>query len=217
MNEIREALEGGLFSGGGGNDEGYNYEASAERVKDTVTFYNGYLGISLTVPAGWWLYSIDEDNFNDSAIYTASPSLLDIYYGEDGIYSDPYYYIYLANIGNLQYSSKSNHIGVEIYAEMIEGVETLDDYVAEYINYVLETYDSPPYTLLDTEQTILHGRVFQQSSFNADQEGRPFLASIMTCEVNDGYYLTFECSYWPENKSALESIRQFLEDGLEFL
>ncbi|MCL2496472.1 MAG: hypothetical protein FWF04_03530, partial [Clostridiales bacterium] len=49
MNEIREAIEGGLFSGGGGNDDGYNYEASAERVKDTVTFYNGYLGISLTV------------------------------------------------------------------------------------------------------------------------------------------------------------------------
>jgi hypothetical protein len=123
----------------------------------------------------------------------------------------------MAYFGNLQYSSSDNHIGINISAEKVEGVETLEEYLDSYVDYMLEPYDGDAYTLIDEDQATIHDRLFELRIFDVAQEARPFRIISYTCEAEEGYFLSLDINYWPDNRKALENIRSLVEAGLEFI
>jgi len=199
------------ISGSSSSGGEYAFEDDAEKLSETTTYYNGFLGFSYTIPSGWWLYRMNSENFTAAAADSAAESLLDIFFGED------YDFIEMANIANLQYSSSDSHIGVYISAEKLEDVQTLDDYMDEYLDYMLEPGDGDQYTLAEEDTAEINGRYFAICVFDVDQENRPYRIITYTCEVNSGYFLTLLANYWPENRNALNNIRGFIEEGLEFI
>lgn len=222
MDEVRDAIDsittdnGGSSSGSSGSEDKYAdyeyaYEADAEKLAADLTLYNGYLGVSYTIPGGWWIYEVNYDNFDESAGATTDPGTLDIIYGDSNSY------ISMASFGSLQYSERDNHIGIDISADLVEGAETIDDYMADYIDFILEPYDGITYELLEESDATLQGKDFYQCIFLVNQEERPYNVLTMTCEVNDGYFLTLTGNYWPENKKAVENIIQYMDNGLRFL
>ena len=207
--QLTEALEGIISPPSSSED--YAYEKSAEKLTAESTYYNGFLGVAYTVPGGWWMYDLNTDNFGSSAAETADESMLDIHFGEG------YDFIDMASIANLQYSQRDNHIGIYISAEKQEGIETLDDYIDGYVDYMLEPYEGKTYSLADEGQVQIHGRPFELRVFDVDQSERSFKIITYTCEVNEGYYLSLEANYWPDNKNAPDNIRKFIEEGLAFI
>jgi hypothetical protein len=207
---IPEELGNILGSSSSGNGE-YAFEDDAEKLTADTTYYNGFLALSYTIPGGWWQYNISAENFTANPADSATETLLDISFGDD------YTYIDIAYFANVQYSSSDNHIGVHISAEKQDGAETLDAYMEGYVEYMLEPYEGDTYTLKDEDTAEIHGHHFELRVFDVEQEGRPYCIITYTCAVNNGYYLTFLASYWPENKNAPENIRRFIEEGLEFV
>ena len=53
-----------------------DYEAI--KLDSDTTFYNDYLGVSYTIPKGWWLYDLDEDNFSENKGDVSDPILMDV-------------------------------------------------------------------------------------------------------------------------------------------
>ena len=210
LNDIAEKISVSPTSG----DEDYTHEDEAEKLGADKTYYNGFLGFAYTVPAGWWIYTVNADNFAASAAANATLATLDVSFDED--YN--YMYMYMAYMGNLQYSAGKSHIGVSISAEKIEDVATLEEYIDEYVEYMLEPYENrETFTLLEEDSAQINGRPFMLRVFNVEQEDRPYYCISYTCAVNGGYFLTVRADYWPENKYAPDSIRSLIEDSLEFI
>lgn len=100
-----------------GTGTGSEYEDNAVQLVDNTVYYNEYIGLSYTVPSGWWSYSVRQDNFSTNKGTTDALSKLDVRY------SDGYAYMFLGDFANLQYSSNKSHIGIALYAEQYEDIQ----------------------------------------------------------------------------------------------
>ena len=191
-------------------DSPYAYENDAQKIAEDTTYYNTFLGVTYTAPSGWWIYEINGENFSETASETANATGLDIY-SQDG-----YEFIKMASIANLQFSSKSNHMGVDISAEKIEGIETIEDYMESHIEYMLEPYGGETYSLVEVDEVDINGTLFQTSVVEVtrdDDEDYRIISFI--CEVNDGYFLTVSANYWVTNSKAIETATDILKDALK--
>ena len=173
--------------------EGYEYENDAAKVTEDTTYYNEYLGISYTLPAGWWLYSVREDNFTTTQGVTGDYTALDISRG------DGYSYIDLISCANLQYSTRDNHVGVDLYAESVYGITTLEEYVSDSLDYLLEPYEDETYTLISEDAFSYSGKDFVVCYIEVGRESEPYEMLYAFCELNEDYFLTVNLNYWPEN------------------
>ena len=194
---------------GGGTGEEYAYEGTAVKYTSDTTYYNTYLGVSYTVPTGWWLYEINEDNFSEVADSTSNEGVLDISANGD------YYYMDLISCANLQYSNKDNHVGVDLSVEKVSGIATLDEYMLDYEEWMLEPLaDGSAYTLVESDQDTIGGVTYEKRLFSVPQGDSPYYVSTWTCGVKEGYFLTIYVNYWPENDTAESTVKNLLETNL---
>jgi len=191
-----------------GDDVG-EIERDALQLEDPATFENTFLGVRFTVPAGWWQYHRNSENFNDKPTTTADTSTLDIRMDEG------YRQISLGKFASLQDSTKSNHLGVAFYAERIDGLDTIGLYVEDYEDYMLEHVDGyEDYILLDSFSEKLQGYTFECRQFEVPQDGGSYNVLALITEVESGYFLVIEADFWPENSAAVRNILTMLEGGL---
>jgi hypothetical protein len=209
--KVSETL-GALSNGGESEESNQDYEDDAEKLSSDVTFYNAFLGISYTVPKGCWLYSVNSDNFEDEEGGAASEINLDIFRGEDVGYS--YANIDLLSFGTLQYSNKINHLGFDLAAELVEGVNSIGGFMEYYEKYMLEPEEDADYELEDSDQVTIKGIPFEQRKFLVDREEDDFYILSYTTKVKNNYYLTIDVSYWPENTDAERTIVDTIGKGL---
>ena len=182
-----------IENNGGGAAVGYEYEDEATKLTEDTTYYNEYLGLSYTLPAGWWLYTLTEDNFSATQGVTGDYSLLDISRGET------YTYMNLISCANLQYSTKDNHVGVDLYAESVIGVDTLEGYVEDALDYLLEPYEDETYELISQDAFTHNGIEYTICYIYVDRESEPYEMLYAFCELENDYYLTVNLNYWIEN------------------
>lgn len=202
-----------LLSDFGKKESSHYEEKDAKRLLLDTSYHNGYLGLSLTVPQGWWTYHIDADNFTDTPSKSTDKKSLH-FYEENG-----YKYLDLASFANLQYSSELLHIGFEVDAEWYEDISTLSEYMEIFETDMLENHDAM-YTLEESGLMQINGTLFEkrlylsQSSNNTTHD--PFCILTLTAETANGFFLTFWCTYWEENTQAQDTIEQALTQGLIF-
>jgi len=176
-----------------------NLEATAIRTDTDITFHNYYLGFSYTIPKDWWIYDINEENFSPDPSGTLNPETLDISYGEDAGFN--YSYIGLIDFANLRESHKDNHLGFNIFAESLDDVNTLEDYM-EYLEEYMLRPDEYNYQLLDSGQTVINGILYEKRYYEVLRTSDNFIYVTYTRPVMENYYLTIRASYWPKNRNA---------------
>ena len=164
-----------------------------------ITYHNYFLGFSYTIPKDWWLYSLNEDNFSADPGQTANPETLDISYGIDA--GMEYCYIELADFANLRDSRMDNHIGYNISAENLDGINSIDEYMEYLESYMLQP-DENTYKLLGSDLVVINGLQYEKRNFEVIRKSNNFIYVTYTRQVNDNYYLTIKASYWPKNRNA---------------
>jgi hypothetical protein len=187
-------------------------EKEAVRFDEDITYGNGYLGFSYTVPKGWWLYNINENNFSKDPDDTTDPGTLDINYGTD--LGKDYNFVELISFANLQFSKKDSHLGFVISAEALDGVRTLAGYMDYYESYMLEPDEDNTYELRESNQIEIKGLQYERRIFEVIRETRNYNYITLTRALRDGYYLTISVSYWPDNKNAEANIISALAKAL---
>jgi hypothetical protein len=199
--KIRE-LAGRIQAQESGGDEVNDVESNAVKTDRDITYVNGYLGVSFTVPKGWWLYDVNSDNFSEDEGDTGDPAALDIYF--DGGQS----YISLISFANLQYSGKDNHLGFDINAESLEEISSLAEYMEYYEAFMLEPENGTEYSMLDSGRIDINGSDYEKRVFlvSPPSEGREYELMTLTRPAGENFYLTIVASYWPENRNAQASI-----------
>ena len=209
IQELAKRLNAGSSPAAEQDEDGV--EADAVKYAADTAYHNSFLGFSYTVPKGWWQYRLQSDNFSVDPDETADIGGLDVSYGEDA--GMDYSYIGLITFANLQFSSRDNHLGFHISAEMLEGINNLAEYMEYYENYMLEP-DENAYDLLDSGRTEINGVSYERRTFEVVREEDNYRYFTFTRPVNNGYYLTIRVSYWPENKTAEEVILKALSRAM---
>jgi hypothetical protein len=198
--EMTAELKNLFPPGQGGEQNGQaerNAEAGAVKYNADTTYHNGFLDFSYTVPRGWWLYKLNEDNFGAMAEETGDLETLDLSYGEDA--GMDYSYMGLISFANLQFSTRDNHLGFDISAESLEGIGNLDAYMNYFEGFMLEPDDNT-YELLESGTEEINGLAYERRIFEVIREEGNFCFLTFTRPAPAGYYLTIKASYWPENQ-----------------
>jgi len=191
--------------GGEGDSDALEYEAGAVKLENDTTYYNDYIGASLNIPVGWYVYDVSADNFATSEGTTSDTGTLDIYMG------DGYRDMFLIDCATLQDSSKDNHMGFTVYAEQVDDIATLSEYMADYESLQTGHYE---YTLLDEDSAQISGQFFEVRLFEVDNDGHNYYYLNFVCEASGGYFLVIEASYWPANTDAPGYIESYLQNNL---
>ena len=186
-------------------------EDNAVRYSEVTVYHNSFLDFSYTVPRGWWLYNLNENNFNADPEETRDRVNLDFSYGEDA--GMKYSYLGLIFFANLQFSNRDNHLGFSINAESLEGVETLGEYMNYFERYMLEP-DENEYELLESDRVLINGLSYERRIFEVIREVDNYRYLTFTRSAAQGYYLTIKVSYWPENPGAEEEILDALSRAM---
>jgi hypothetical protein len=206
--KVREIVDEIQSRGNSGSGGAYNYEQSAVKFDEAVTYHNGYLDFSYTVPKGWWLYERNEYNFSEDREETSDPGGLDISYGDDSGY------IELISFGNLQYSSLDNHFGFDINAEFLEGAGTIEQYMEYFEAFMLEPTEDASYGMINSGRVDINGVVYERRTFEVIRDGESnYNILTLTRPVREGYFLTIMVSYWPSNKNAETAIINAVAKG----
>jgi hypothetical protein len=193
----------------GGEED--NEEAQAVRYNADTRYHNSYLDFSYTVPKGWWLYRLYEDNFSEDPGETANEETLDINYGTDA--GKDYSFIGMISFANLQLSTRDNHLGFYLSAETLDDINTLPAYMEYLETYMLEP-DHNTYELLDSGGTSINGVQYERRVFEVIREEDNYHFLTFSRPVKNGYYLTIKVSYWPENKNAESQIISALSKAM---
>ena len=188
-------------------DDSYEYEDTAEQLTEDREFHNGYLGVSFTMPAGWWLYELSAENFAPSAATTSDPGSLDIYK------DDISYYMSLIDCATLQHSTKTNHIGFNFEAERLLDSATIEDFI-EYNETYMEN-DEGVFTPIASSNVTIAGKSFIGKTYEVPNGEDPYNLLALTGAVNDGYFLVVYVTYWPENVEAEDYAADILNENLK--
>ena len=183
---------------------------SPVRLGNEKTYFNDYLGLSYTVPRGWWLYELNEENFNETKGEILSHISMDIDYYDD------YSRIWMINFGNLEYSTSVNHIGITFDARSSEGISGMAAYMRYFEDYMLEPTDTEDYSLREGGRRTIGGKVFEMRDYLVSREEDDYYIMTLSCEVGNGYYLNIFVDYWPENNRAKEDVIESISESIDF-
>ncbi len=210
-----EELARTIASAGDADESSVNessFEESALQMKADVEYTNSYLDFSFTVPKGWWLYDVNENNFSANSALTEDVSVLDISYGEDAGYE--YSFIDLVSFANLQDSWMDNHIGIDISAETLDGVNSIEGYMEYYEAYILEP-DENTYELRNRGQMKINGLQYETRIIEVIREElNNYMYFTFTRPVSNNYYVTIMTSYWLDNRNAEKIITDCLSKAM---
>lgn len=212
--KMRNALESaaGNVSASAGADE--SQFPDAIKLDNETRYYNDYLGISYSVPKGWWLYEVSGENLSESSGGITDEVSMDIGYGDFGDYS--YSNLWLLSFGNLEESTRDNHLGFYLEAESLEGISDISGFMEYHESYMLEPTDEEEYELLESETASIGGRNFELRNYLVSREEDNYRIMTLSCAVKNGYFLNILVDYWPRNTRAKQAILDTVAKAVAF-
>ena len=201
----------------GGNDsESSGDEKNAVKLTREVSCYNDYLGVSYTIPKGWWLYYLNEDNFGESKGTITDDITMDIGYGDHNDYS--FSNIWLVDFGNLEKAEKDNHLGFSLDARSLKDINDMPGYMKYFEMFMLEPAEGREYQLTSSEQISIKGKPFELRNYLVTQgdESEDFCVLTFSCQIKQGYFFNISVDYWAENTKAKQAIIDSVGKAIEF-
>lgn len=186
----------------------------AVKLSSEIKYFNDYLGISYTVPKGWWLYETSVENFAESTGDITDDISMDIGYGdyEDYTYSTAW----LLSFGNLENSTQDNHLGFNLEASALEGINDISGFMEYSETFMLEPTGEEEYGMLARETISINGKDFELRDYSVSREEDNYCIMTLTCAAEHGYFFTIMVDYWPDNTRAKQAIIDTVTKAVEF-
>ena len=100
------------------------------RLDQAFTCYNTNLGISFTVPKGWWIYDLNTANFSPDPQDTVDINTFDFIYEEDS------FRLELINCANLRFPNQRKRLSFDISVESDENTQQNNSFTSLSINNI---------------------------------------------------------------------------------
>ena len=173
--------------------KGYGEEAI--RLAQALACHNTNLGISFTVPKGWWLYDLNTANFSPDPEDTADAAAFDyIYTGDDSFSME------LMSIANLRYPERKKHLGFDISIESRKNSQEIGEFKSHYEKFIPEGEWN--ITLIDSGLTVINSVSFRKHVFEVSLPKNSFRIIDLTTVLETGDFLNITVRYWLKNKNA---------------
>ena len=187
----------------------------AEKLKKDTGYYNDFLGISYSVPKGWWLYEVNEENFGKSKGDITDDISMDILFGQ--FYDYNFSSIWLMAFGNLEKSEKDNHLGFDLDARSIDGINDMAGYMKYFEAFMLEPEEDKEYKLTDSRQITVNEKKFELRDYLVTREDSVnYHIVTLTCQVKNGYFFNIKADYWTDNTRAINAVIDSVGKAVKF-
>lgn len=181
----------------------------SEQPYDGATYYNGYLGLAVTVPDGWYEEEINAYNLTKNPRDSADLYSLDLYdYGDGG------YAIDLISMQNDTDSSADAHAELMLYADYYPGTDE-EEYLGWISDYILDKADEEYYyEIEDIGGKTINGRRYTRflAKVSFSDGSTPYYEEYYVSTVNGAFFVAY-INYWSDSRrskaaaySALESV-----------
>lgn len=181
-------------------------EAPGE-IQADVRLTNRYFGLTMTLPTGWWLYSINPKAFNNQD--TGDPANWD---PVEGAAED--YYIEMLHLGTGEDSTALTHASFLLFAESFPFVETLEDFAN--LTAVFYAVEDQGYTaeFVDMRQIRHNGTDYFEVRFRSTHQEHPYVYENIyyVCKAGD-LFITAYLDYWEDHEEGRDAVLA-LFDGL---
>jgi len=189
--------------------------ADAVRLTDDASYYNDYLGISYTIQKTWWIYDVNKKNVSSSKGGITSEVSMDVgHNNNDGRYHSQ---LWLLSFANLMTSSYDNHLGFNLDARAIRGVNDISGFMEFFQGFMLEPTEDERYRLIDSRQVDIGGKNFELRDYLVSRrDATDYCVLTLSCGVKNGYFFNVYVDYWPSNKSAKQQIIDSVTKSIGF-
>lgn len=218
VDAAKDAISG-VSSGSSGDSGGNSNLEAMTQLTENVTYHTTYLGVTNTLPKGWWTYDIDSNNVSTDPELTDDRATLAIDFSTDSENE----YMYLLGISNTNDSNRGNYTSLSFEAEKFESFPTADDlslYAEDYVEYLELPYEdgTPGWEFVEMSIETINDKQWAISYLYSPETDDYYAASMIyaSTAVNDGYFLNIFMYYYPENTSAESSLRKHIEKNLVF-
>lgn len=172
-----------------------------------TTYYNGYLGLAVTVPNGWYEEEINTYNLTENPLESADLFSLDMYdYGDGG------YAIELITLQNDPDSSADSHAELMLYADYYPGIDE-EEYLGWVSDYITDKTDGDYfYELEDISGQTINGRRYTRflAKVSFSDGTTPYYEEYYMSTVNDTFFIAY-INYWSDNRQSKSAAYSALE------
>ena len=183
---------------------------NAVKMASDTRYYNDFLGISYSVPKDWWVYDLNRKNFNSSKGSIKSENSMDIRRnsGDKALW--------LVSFGNFVTSAYDNHLGFNLDAQSLRGINGISGFMKYYEDFMLRPTSEEVYRLVDSKQLDIGGKSFELRDYFISRVTVDYSIMTLSCEVKNGYYFSISVDYWPANKNAQQQVIDYVTKSIEF-
>jgi len=194
------------------NDSGYGEDAI--RLEQALACSNTYVGVSFTVPKGWWLHDLNTANFSPDPDDTADAAAFDIIYDENSLRMELISFANLRSLHQNKYN-QNKYLGFEMNAEYSQeySEETLNR--ADYWGHFAEFIPINPRDALISSGIITIGSAsFEKHIYEAAPPLNDLRIITLGTLLKTGYFLNISAVYWGKNKNAETLIIELISNAL---
>lgn len=171
-----------------------------------VTYYNGYMGLAVKIPAGWSSDARNEQNLTSTPDDSMQFSALDLYDYEDGGFE-----LGLISMQNGQDSTADDHaylrLSAEYYPEYSQ--EEYLDLLYAYIEYYSD--EEYTYTVIDESRQMINKQAFTRFLVEVEHYPDLYYEEYYVVPVKDMFFIAY-INYWPDSKESKMDAYSALSD-----
>lgn len=172
-----------------------------EQLSADRTYYNDYLGLTMTLPAGYWVYEVNSENLSTAQGLTSKRDLLALNQFDGGEA------LTFINYANLKDDSRQSHLDYYLIAERYDDYTTFDDFYEMNLDYYLEPTEDAEYELVEERKIEANGVEGTLAVLHVTaSEGYSYGNAFATLPLANGFFLTIEVSFYEENTAAIDNI-----------
>jgi hypothetical protein len=189
--------------------------APAQKEDQDTVYYNSFLGLTVTAPAGFYVTNLNEANLSQDPAATANPNDLEWHDYGDGSFS-----LDLIAIANKRSDTHDDHAILQLYAEDYADFSGgFDAYWEDFLYYTDYTgEDGFYYVSEDTATAELHGRTYRTLTRVVGNNGysSEYVEEYYVTQMGDIYVVVY-VDYWSDSAQAKADAYFLREKCIKFI
>ena len=180
---------------------------------EAATYYNGYYGVEIYVPKGWW---IREDAIVNLALDRADTMDRSQFSAEE--YESGNAFIPLIRMSNEKDTAHDDNVVFEAYVEEYRGFSSVEEFVDVSAQVLSEPSDGYTYEVIERDRVSLQGLEFEMFIQEVTQDNSmPYRCEYYIREIQDDTYLTIYVDYWPDSERSRTDSHTALQECFRVL
>ena len=180
---------------------------------EAATYYNGYYGVEIYVPKGWW---IREDAIANLALDRADTMDRSQFSAEE--YESGNAFVPLIRMSNEKNTAHDDNVVFEAYVEEYHGFSSVEEFADVSAQVLSEPSDGYTYEVIERDRVSLQGLEFEMFTQEVTQDNSmPYRCEYYIREIQDDTYLTIYVDYWPDSERSRKDSHTALQECFRIL